>query len=444
MRIGLVGPELWLRETVKRIAHDFPDISFSVVPYTNLIDLPSKLEGEQHACDVFLFLGETARRWTAKHLKPAVPWYGVPRSSSAFLRILARASMDGYPPRFITDFQNPEFFRQALDEAGITAKDSYISYISYGTFTAEGYMEKNAELMMAEYKKGKAAFCATIFIVTYEILKKNHIPVYYMLPSFEDVRHVVQEVVTHSKLEQKEEQTATIAISFDAPKPEELTEERAYKFAKAKLTASQLLFDFAYEIKAAVFPEGKDTFFLISTSRLLQAITHQFTRFDLLRTVKEKAGLTLSVGFSIGPMASETKLHAEKAMKYAMYNGGNCAFFLGEKNSLIGPIQYGDAAPVKESRDYLLLLAQRASINFEYLKIMSDLCEKEHRTTFTPAELADASGIRKRTMNRILLKLMDIGCCTEVGRNSPKQRGRPSRIIELHFEQAPYIKKEKP
>ncbi len=87
-----------------------------------------------------------------------------------------------------------------------------------------------------------------------------------------------------------------------------------------------------------------------------------------------------------------------------------------------------------------MILAQRASINFEYLKIMSDLCEKEHRIAFTPAELADASGIRKRTMNRILLKLMDIGCCVEVGKNSPKQRGRPSRIIELHFEQAPYIK----
>lgn len=443
MRIGLVGPEVWLKETEKRIAHDFPDITFVPFSYTNLIDLPPKLEGEQHSCDVLLFLGETARRWTAKHIPPAVPWYGIPRSSSAFLRILARASMDGHPPQFITDFNNPEFFHHALDEAGITAGNSYISYISYGTFTAEGYMEKNAELMMAEFQKGRAAFCATIFIVTYEILKAHHIPVYYMLPSFEDVRHVVEEVVTHSKMESREDQLAVIALSFDEPPPELMTEEKAYQLAKAKLAASQLVLDFADELKAAAFPQGANAFCLISTSQCLQAVTHRFNRFDLLRVVRENAGVTLSVGFSCGASASEIKLRAEKARKYAVFQGGNCAFFLGEKESLIGPIRCGIAAPVKESQNHLLTLAQRAGINFEYLKIMSALCEKEHRQTFTPAELADASGIRKRTMNRILLKLMDIGCCSEVGKNSPKQRGRPSRIIELHFEQAPYIKEKK-
>ena len=98
------------------------------------------------------------------------------------------------------------------------------------------------------------------------------------------------------------------------------------------------------------------------------------------------------------------------------------------------------AVPLKESQEYLTLLAKRAGINFQYLQIMSNLCKKEHRNTFTPAELADASGIRKRTMNRILLKLIDIGCCIEKGKNYPKQRGRPSRIIELHLESPPTIK----
>jgi len=71
---------------------------------------------------------------------------------------------------------------------------------------------------------------------------------------------------------------------------------------------------------------------------------------------------------------------------------------------------------------------------------MYNLCGHEHRNTFTPSELADAAGIRKRTMNRIILKLIDCGCCLEKGHTFPKQRGRPSRIIELRFEKFPTLK----
>lgn len=440
MRIGMVGPDVWLEESMKRISADFPDIKFIPFPYKLPIELPTMLDGEQNQCDVFLFMGETARRWAARQITPVVPWLGIPRSPAAFLRILTRAFNEGYPPRFITDYQNKSYFEYALDEVGITSEESYISIISYGTFTAEGYMEKNAELMIKEFKKGQAAFCATIFSGTYEILKKNHIPAYYLIPCFEDTRQTVQEIVASSKYHHTDENiVAVLSVRIDSPQYMSLGTYDPRTITKAKLTASQQVYDFSYQLNASCIPIGLDEFLIFTTRKSLEAATHQFTQLDLLRTAADASDLTLSVGIGCGTAVLKAQERARQAMYNSITNGGNCAYFKGEKESLIGPIYWGNAAPVQETPDYLITLARRTGISFNYLKSMYTMCTCKHRNTFTASELADAAGIRKRTMNRIILKLMDYGYCIEKGHTFPKQRGRPSRIIELRFERHPSL-----
>lgn len=443
MRIGMVGPDVWLEESMKRISTDFPDIQFIAFPYKRPIELPTMLVGEQNQCDVFLFMGETARRWTARQITPVVPWLGIPRSPAAFLRILTRAFNEGYPPRFITDYQNKSYFEYALDEAGINPKDSYISIISYSTFTAEGYMEKNAELMIKEFQKGHAAFCATIFSVTYEVLKRNHIPAYYLIPCFEDTRHTVQEIVASLKFHHTNENVvAILSVKIEAPQYISLGAYDSRTITKAKLTAAQQVYDFSYQLSASCIPVGMDEFLIFTTRKTLEAATHQFTQLDLLRTTYEASNLTLSVGIGSGTVVLKAQERARQAMYNAITNGGNCAYFKGEKESLIGPIYWGNAAPVSETPDHLITLAKKTGINFNYLRTMYTMCQHTHRNTFTPSELADAAGIRKRTMNRIILKLMDFGYCIEKGHTFPKQRGRPSRVIEIHFEKHPSLNEE--
>ena len=443
MRIGLVGSDIWLNKFEKEICADFPDIIFIPFGYSDLLTLPDLLNGEQTQCDLLLFFGETARRWTEKQVKPVIPWYSIPRSSSAFLGILARAAMDGYGPSFITDYQNPSYFKRAMLEADIPPGKSQITYISYGTFTAEEYMTQNAALMIKEFQKGKASFCATIFLDTYMILKEKNIPVFYLMPSFEDIRHTIQTIMTSSKMENiNSNKIAVMSISIDPIDVQHLTVPNIPHLNQEKFTIAEYINNFSYAIKAALIPSGNNTFTLIATDEALQIATHQMTTLDLLRQVEESTGLSLSIGVGLSENILEARIRSQKALQYAMANGGNCGFCVGDKECVIGPIRSGIAAPIRESTNHLLKLAKLANINYEYLRIMSDLCQKEHRNVFTPGELADASGIRRRTMNRILLKLIDIGCCIEAGINCPKQRGRPSRIIELHLEQQPSLLKK--
>ena len=440
MKIGMVGPKVWLDESMKRISHDFPDILFIPFPYHLPIELPDILEGEQHRCDFFLFMGETARRWAARQITPAVPWFGIPRSTAAFLRILTQASYHGCPPRFITDYQDPDYFRHALDEAGITPEDSYVSIISYGTFNADRYMSQNAELMIKEFHKGKAAFCATIFSETYDILQKNHIPSYYFIPCFEDTRHRVQEIVTSSRLQaSRQNRIAIMSVHIDSEGEDISGKNDLLSKTMAKLETARHIYDFAYRLQSSCVPLGMDDFMIFTMKDSLEAATNHFTQVDLLRTASNTADLTLSIGIGCGETVLNAESRARQAMKDAIANHGNCAYFIGDREGCIGPIRWGSAAPVQESPDFLIAVAKETGISFHYLQSMRRLCLKEQTRLFTPSQLADAAGIRKRTMNRILLKLMDHGYCREKGKTFPKQRGRPSRIVELLLDEDPHV-----
>ena len=433
MHIGLIGPAMSIGEVRRYIAAEFPDVQITPFSYIQLSELPGQLEGRQHQCDLFLFLGETARRWTASQIRPAVPWYSVPRSAASFLRILTQSLRAGLPMDIVTDFQDPSLIQHALHEAGISEEDCRITYISAGPFTAEGYMERNAHLMAEALRDGRAVFAATIFSVTYRVLREEGLRAYYFLPSFEDIRHIVQELLTSFQLKASEEsRIAVIALHIDPDwEPDENSSD--YESSLEALRAARYIYEWARRIDAACTVISSSEYLLFSTRRPLEQETSQFTRLDLLRTVEDNTNLTLSAGIGYGTTAAQAKSHARKAVIRALAAGGNCAFFLGDTDTLIGPIRHSGTPDIRGGSEELMAISRRTGISFRRLQILANLCRAQHRTRFTPAELADASGIRQRTMNRLLLKLIDAGCCEEKGRHFAHKSGRPSRIVELRL-----------
>ena len=281
-------------------------------------------------------------------------------------------------------------------------------------------------------RSGRASFCATIFSVTYDILRRKGLPVYYFLPSFEDIRHTVRELIISQELRANEESRIAVVSLHTDPDWEPAKGLSDYKRSLEELQVARCIYEWADHLKAACIPLSAAEYLLFSTPRPIEQATRQFTRFDLIRTVADNTALTLSAGIGYGPTAADAKSRAGKAMVRAMASGGNCAFFLGP-DGLIGPVRSRELPDIQIDGGDLLMLSQKTGISFRYLQILADLCRSQHRTRFTPAELADASGIRQRTMNRLLLKLIDAGCCIEKGRHFAHKSGRPSRIVELHL-----------
>lgn len=97
MKIGIVVPLEMLGEITEFVKKEFPDLTAVPFPYRSIPEIPKILSGQQNKADAFLFLGETARRFAESAVRPSAEWLAIPRSASALLRILFRASSAAWP-----------------------------------------------------------------------------------------------------------------------------------------------------------------------------------------------------------------------------------------------------------------------------------------------------------------------------------------------------------
>lgn len=428
MKIGLVIP-CQLMEDIERYIHsEFFNIEILPFPYDMIPDIPGVIEGRQSQADAFLFLGETARRWAAREIHPAVPWITIPRSSASILRLLFRAAREGFRMRIASDFQQARFFQRAFYEAGLSPEDASLRTVTPYPYTPD-LPERNAAEMEGLLQSGAADFGITVFYKTALLLRAKGLPVYMLRPAFEDIRHAVEELIISCRLaESRQNQIAVVALHIDPAADDTLSD---YDLALEQLQAARYIYECARRLQAACTELSSREYLLFTTRQPVEQETGGFRSFRLLSAIEEGSGLTLSAGIGYGMTAEEAKSRARKAMIRAMAAGGGRAFFLGEQGGLIGPIGAPAAGTVRE--DALLALSRRSGVSLSHLTRLQKLC-RDQGSRFTPAELADASGITLRTMNRILLKLMDCGACRETGRRFSHKSGRPSRVVELYLE----------
>lgn len=433
MKLGLVIPRQMIDHIEAHVRSEFPDLEILRFPYDMIPDIPGVIEGKQNHADAFLFLGETARRWAARQTKPVVPWATIPRSSASLLRLLVRAVREGYQMRIATDFPQETFFRRAFEEAGYHPKDAAFITASSLPYMPD-FPEKDAAQLEAFYRDKKADFCITAFYQVYLILRKKNIPIYMLQPAYEDIRHAVQELIISCRLEESQRsQIASLAFHID-PKPS-AEDMNDYDLSLEQLQATRCIYEFAHSIQAACTEVSPREYLLFSTREPVEQETNRFQTLRIIQTVQDRTNLILSAGIGYGRTADAAKSCARKAMNRALAGGGNRAFFLGETGNFIGPIANIPLISPKGFDEKLVSLSQISGVSLRYLKLFQNLCHAQGRSRFTPAELADATGIGLRTVNRILLKLMDCGCCKEAGRHFASKSGRPSRIIELYLEE---------
>lgn len=429
MKIGLVIPRQLMDDIESYIHCEFPDLAIQRFPYDMIPDIPGVIEGRQSQVDALLFLGETARRWAAREMHPTVPWITIPRSSASLLRLLFRAARAGLRMHVASDFQQADFFRRAFYEAGLSGKDASLRLVTPYPYTPD-LPEQDAAEMEGLIQGGAADFGITVFYKVALLLQEKGLPVYMLRPAFEDIRHALEELIISCRLaESRQSQIAAVALHIDPVTDDTLSD---YDLSLEQLKAARHIYECARRLQAACTEISSREYLLFTTRQPVEQETGGFRAFRLLRAVREGSGLTLSAGIGYGTTAEDAKSRARKAMIRAMAAGGSRAFFLGEQGGLIGPIGAPAASGVGE--EALLALSRKSGVGMSYLARLQKLC-RDQGSRFTPAELADATGITLRTMNRILLKLIDCGACRETGRRFSHKSGRPSRVVELYLEQ---------
>ncbi len=437
MRIGIVAPEELLPEVLAFTSREFQDTFFYPFPYHSILDIPGLLSGQQNHADAFMFLGETARRFAAESITPAVPWLAVPRSASALLRLLFRASRAGLRMRIVTDWPRQDIFQLAFHEIGIPPSEYTVHLVPHIVYSEE-HLLQNAETMASLYRSGAVDFCITIFHRIQKILKDQHIPVYVLQPSFEDIRSGIERLIfSHELYQNQNGQIAVAALQLSIPE-DQFPADSAYAVAAARAAAAPPIWQFARDIQAACVERPPAGYLLFAPRALLENATNHYHQIPLLTRVRTLSPLTLSIGFGLGRSAEESKLHAERALSRALSRGGDQAYLIAPGLASPVPLAQSDRLhikdPIQPIQEQFLPLAKETGISIRVLFLLYRTCRDMGRRRFTSAELSDFIGVTPRTMNRILLKLIDHHLAADVGKQFQSRSGRPSRLIELRLQ----------
>ena len=437
IRIGIVVPTEIMDEICQFLQKEFTEIIPVPFAYNLISDIPDVVSGQQSQIDAFLFLGNTARRYAEKVIPHTAEWVTIPRSTSALLRLLFRAEVDGYRMRIASDLDNKDFFRLALHEIGYSPENTAIETIPFFPYS-EGLLVKDANKMEKLYREGKVDFCITIFYKVRNLLRDRGVPVYILQPAFDDIRSGLQRLLlSHELHHQQNSQLCVMNIHIDLFK-ESLPGSSAYHMSMCHMEVSKKIFQYAASLHAACVQQPPWDYFLFIPVNLLENQTEQYRYFSLPENIGNATAVTVSIGVGYGSRIDEAQYRAIKAMQHASSQGGNMAFLMTpDLTSRIPMAQSMQQAQQKEERpidEQFLYLSQKTGVSLRLISSLYHICQETGKCRFTSSELSDLVGVTPRTINRILNKLIDHHIAQEASRRFTGKTGRPGRVIELLFE----------
>ena len=266
MQIGIVVPREIVNEIISFLRKEFPEIEAIPFPYDSIMDIPDNLSGKQNRVDIFLFLGDTARRYAERAIPHSSEWLTIPRSSSALLRLLFRAEVSGFPMHIATDLNNEKFFLQAFHEIGFSPEETSLEIIHLPAYS-EGLLIQAANKMEKLYRQDKINFCICMYYKVREILNAKGVHVYILQPSFDDIRNGIQRLVLSHELHlTQNSQTAVVAIHIDSP-DDNLPDNNAYRLSVEKLAVTKEIYRSAHHINAACIEQPPSNYLLFTTAK---------------------------------------------------------------------------------------------------------------------------------------------------------------------------------
>ncbi|MDR7868210.1 MAG: helix-turn-helix domain-containing protein [Sporomusaceae bacterium] len=438
MKVGIVGPPAVVEKITQIIGRDFHQIEATIFPYREYSDVPTLIAGRQEHLNALLFAGATIMSYTEKQIKPTIPWEFIPRSGSALARTLLQIALAGkYDIRRISfDLYSVDQLSEILEEIGFTKDEVKVYTVSKNPFDAD-YFDYICAFHEQLYRCNKASCCITGFTNVHNWLTAKNIPCFRVDPTASIIRQTLNKMqLNHLIQVSQQSQIVTLCVRTDSPGEYSLLRENEYQYIIDKTNIARQIYLFAQRIQAAVVEVGMREFLLFSTKQLLESVTDNFEKIELLETVEKNTSSTVSIGIGYGQTAQEARQSASLGMERASKLGGNKAFIVYGGNKIVGPIHHTVDERQEKTGEKIdkkfFTISEKSGVSINTIFRLYSILEHQGKTRFTTAELADLAGVTTRTINRILSKLALHGFCTEVGKRV-LTKGRPSRIVEIIF-----------
>ncbi|MDF2571050.1 MAG: hypothetical protein K0R55_2654, partial [Sporomusa sp.] len=341
MKLGIVGPLEPIEKITQIIKREFHQIDPFAFVYKTYAEAPALIEQRQSYLDVILFAGATSLSYAKKYIKQTIPWEFVPRSGSSLLRVLLNISLTNKYDicRISSDLYDSNQLYEAYEEIGIT-KDRLHVYTANKTPHADDYVDYVCAFHEQYYLCNQVSCCITALSNVHERLTAKNIPCFRVDPTADIIRQALHKIQLNYLLHvSQQSQIVALYIQIDSSNEYSLLNDSEYQYIIDKTNVTREIYLFAQRIQAAVIEVGLREFLLFSTKQLLESVTNNFEKIDLLQTVRKNTSSTISIGVGYGETAQEAKINASLGMARASKLGGDTAFIVYSGNQIIGPIR---------------------------------------------------------------------------------------------------------
>lgn len=433
MNIGILVPKGHLQKDIPVIKKKFPDISIQILIYSSVSRIPGIISETQQELDSLLFLGKTTMNYVASKISPSVPWDVIPRTSNTLFMSLLKARLAGNDIcKLITDIHEDEkqILRDVYLELGINLSDVSITCAPPFSFD-ETFVKQMKGFYYENHRLNPSATCLTIYSDVYRALHNTGFPVQYYYCGLTDIYNSIDKAHTNFLLQiSRESQLVIIHIIINESSEYSPLMADEYQSILETLHVTKYIYTFAQKIRGAVSSISEHEFLIFSTRAILKNQTDEYHHFSLIDDLTANTASTISMGIGFGRTAQEAKAHAKLGVKQAQKSNGNQIFLVYDKKT----IRSFTAAPNDTAvhiPDRFLTLSSKTGISSFTLGEIHKVITEYGKSEFTAAELAKLLHISMRSMNRTILKLMDTGCCFEIGKKFQHNGGRPSRILRF-------------
>ena len=269
-----------------------------------------------------------------------------------------------------------------------------------------------------------------------EELRRNNIAVYYAVPGKNNIIQEIRNLKLGIKLYETQNRLAYVYLCL------------RYKYTTIELiqlpvremnelsNISNNINAFAQSIDAACFSLSRWEFVILCDENLLMQKTASLTNLPLLKKICNESIFDALMSIGIGRTAKTAYSSAMISYSSSVRIRNTNAVITYEGHEPLPPLIYkmesGKEIPVNTD-DYIFSMAEKSSVSYESLHKLYIASLKKESKLFNSREIAEILGISSRSANRLLVRLLDSDCATIVNSVSLNTKGRPNRVIQIHF-----------
>ncbi|MBM7713519.1 putative transcriptional regulator [Bacillus thermophilus] len=436
VKVGYIGTAHSVRR-IRKLAESLPGIKLITYIYETPTDVKKLHQQATQETDVVCFSGIVSYYYRDKALEGAKPVTFPPFHEYMIVASIMKCLL--HDKIHIHDISIDLPNRDALERLSkdidfqLHDKQIYVYQWIYDDAISKDFNFKEiANFHLERYRSGQTKMAITSVHFVYDMLKKQHIPVIYMVDNDqiqEEALYDAYERVLFSRL-----QDGMIAVMYLS-----LQDNRPFSESDYDVIYSYFQPMVSFHQSKRLKLKNKHMIVLISTRGFIEKNLLDQANKNWLTELERNLDKQIYFGVGYGRQLIEAEENAGQAVQIALSKKEGNGYILTETKEKIGPV-FGETKHenIRMTDEWMQQIAHDIKANMKTLQRFFSFMKTIDFQPFTVNELAAYTQVSIRTSERFVKRLYEAGYIELYGQEQSYHIGRPRQvyILRKHIETA--------